>query len=201
MDHLVKTIADATGNDTVTPSPILGSPDLVSNHARFEMQYICSVPQKKDLGSLIISVVVANIVLLCVFWNIFNWVALRYLRTRDPTWDMCRGCVLHSEAARNNTRVMMMDLEKDPLCDNDDSAQVAPPYESQQDLQRDRQVWKKPRSWSAAIPAKSSQSSLRTFICSEEGHVRKNSDDISGWDEKFPAVPGKRAVETSKSNS
>ncbi|POS74073.1 hypothetical protein DHEL01_v207532 [Diaporthe helianthi] len=191
MDYLVNTIADATGNDTMTTSPILGSSDLVGNHARFEMQYICSVPQKKDLGSLIISVVVANIVLLCVFWNIFNWVALRYLRARDPTWDMCRGCILHSEAARNNARGVFMDLEKDPLCQNDEGVQEAPPYESRQDQRRGQQVWKKPRSWSESTPVKSSQSSLRTFICGEEGHVRKNSDDISGWDEKFPAVPGR----------
>jgi hypothetical protein len=191
MDYLVNTIADATGNDTITPSPILGSPDLAGNHARFEMQYICSVPQKKDTGSLIISVVVANIVLLCVFWNIFNWATLRYLRSRDPNWDVCRGCLHHIETSRNNTRVMVMDLEKDPLCENDDGAQEAPPYESRQGQRQDRQLWKKPRSWSESIGVKRSESSLRTFICSEEGHVRKNSDDISGWDEKFPAVPGK----------
>lgn len=177
MDYLVSTISSATGNDTMTPSPILGSPDLVGNHARFEMQYICSVPQKKDTGSLIISVVVANIVLLCVFWNIFNWVALRYLRSRDPNWDFCRGCLLHSESSRARSRVMVMDLEKDPLCEDDDVAQDTIPYGSQRGQRRDRQLWKKPRAWSESIGVKSSQSSLRTFICSEEGHVRGKSDE------------------------
>lgn len=184
MDYLVSTISSATGNDTMTPSPILGSPDLVGNHARFEMQYICSVPQKKDTGSLIISVVVANIVLLCVFWNIFNWVALRYLRSRDPNWDFCRGCLLHSESSRGRSRVMVMDLEKDPLCEDDDTAQDNIPYGSQRGQKRDRQLWKKPRAWSESIGVKSSQSSLRTFICSEEGHVRGKSDDTLYSEEK-----------------
>lgn len=184
MDYLMSTINSATGNDTMTPSPILGSPDLVGNHARFEMQYICSVPQKKDTGSLIISVVVANIVLLCVFWNIFNWAALKYLRSRDPTWDLCRGCILHNESSRNRSRVMVMDLEKDPLCEDDDIALDMMPHGSQRGQRRDRKLWKKPRAWSESLGVKSSQSSLRTFICSEEGHVRGKSDDSSYSEEK-----------------
>lgn len=185
LNYLVSTINSATGNDTMTPSPILGSPNLVGNHARFEMQYICSVPRKKDTGSLIISVVVANIVLLCVFWNIFNWVALRYLRSRDPNWDMCRGCLLRGESSRARSRVMVMDLEKDPLCEDDDVAQDTMPSGSQRGQRRDQALWKKPRSWSESIGVKSSQSSLRTFICSEEGHVRVKSDEISDSEEKF----------------
>lgn len=191
MDYLVDTIASASGNDTMTPSPILGSPDLVGNHARFEMQYICSVPQKKDTGSLIISVVVANIVLLCVFWNMFNWIALRYLRSRDPEWDVCRGCLVHNESFRTRSRVMVMDLEKDPLCEDDDAAQYTMPYGSQRGEWRDRTLWKKPRAWSESLGVKRSQSSLRTFICSEEGHVRTKSEDTLGSEEKSPAVLGK----------
>lgn len=191
MDYLMNTIKSASGNDTMTPSPILGSPELVGNHARFEMQYICSVPQKKDTGSLVISVVVANIVLLCVFWNIFNWVALRYLRSRDPHWDVCRGCLLHSEASRTKGRAMVMDLEKDPLCEDDDVEQGIISYGSQRSQRQDRKLWKKPRSWSESIGVKSSQSSLRTFICSEEGHVRPNSDDISDSEKKIQQILGK----------
>lgn len=188
MDYLVDTIASATGNDTAIPNPILGSPDLVGNHARFELQYICSVPQQKDTGSLIISVVVANIVLLCVFWSIFNWVALRYLRNRDPNWDVCRGCLLHNESSRTRSRVLVMDLEKDPLCEEDDVAQDNIPYGSQRP---GRQIWRKPRAWSESIAVKRSQSSLRTFICSEEGHVRGKSGGISDSEEKANRVLGK----------
>lgn len=190
-DYLVNTINSASGNDTMTPSPILGSPDLVGNHARFEMQYICSVPQKKDTGSLVISVVVANIVLLCVFWNIFNWVALRYLRSHDPHWDVCRGCLLNSEASRTRSRAMVLDLEKDPLCEDDEVEHGIISHGSQRSQRRDRQLWKKPRSWSESIAVKSSQSSLRTFICSEEGHVRPNSDDISDSEKKIQQILGK----------
>lgn len=190
MDFLVNTINSATGNDTMTPGPILGSPDLVGNHARFEMQYICSVPQKKDTGSLIISVVVANIVLLCVFWNIFNWVALRYLRSRDSNWDFCRGCLLHDESTRTRSRVMVMDLEKDPLCEDDDFAQDSMPSGGQRGQRLDRQLWKKPRAWSESLGVKSSHSSLRTFICSEEGHVRGKSDDTSYSSEKSRKILG-----------
>lgn len=187
MDYLVDTIASATGNATVAPNPILGSPDLVGNHARFELQYICSVPQQKDTGSLIISVVVANIVLLCVFWSIFNWVALRYLRSRDPNWDVCRGCLLNSDSSRTRSRVVVMDLEKDPLCEEDDVALDNIPYGSQRP---NRQIWKKPRAWSESIGVKRSQSSLRTFICSEEGLVRDKSDDVSKSEDKARRVLG-----------
>lgn len=119
--YLTTTINTAIENTTIVPNPILGSSDLVGKPAQFEIQYICSVPRKKDMGSLIISVVVADIVLLSVFWKLLNWVTLRYLRRRDPTWNLCPGCLHHSgprSMSRKTARIMEMD--QDPLCQNVD---------------------------------------------------------------------------------
>lgn len=85
----------------------------------------------------------------------------------------------------------MMDLEKDPLCEDDDVAHDMIPHGQQKNQRRDRQLWKKPRSWSESIGVKSSQSSLRTFICSEEGHVRNKSDELSYSEEKSQRILGK----------
>lgn len=119
--YLADTINTATGNDTIVADPILGSSDLVGKPAQFEIQYICSVPQKKDTGSLIISVLVADIVLLSVFWKFFNWIVLRYLRKRDPTWNLCRGCVQdRNPRLISHSNSMMMNMGQDPLCQNVD---------------------------------------------------------------------------------
>lgn len=122
--YLTNTINAATGNDTIVPDPILGSSDLTGKPAQFEIQYICSVPHKKDTGSLVISVLVADIVLLSVFWKFFNWVVLRYLRKRDPTWNLCRGCAQQSNALlMSHSNAMMMNMGQDPLCQTADTDQ------------------------------------------------------------------------------
>ncbi|KAJ0120032.1 hypothetical protein J7T55_000885 [Diaporthe amygdali] len=178
-DYLVNTIMDAAANTSMDPSPILGSTDLVGSHARFEMQYICSVPRKKDTGSLIISVAVSNIVLLCVFWNIFNWLTLRFLRSRDPNWDICRGCLLNNESSRSKARVKVMDLEKDPLCENEDAAQETALYGRQRSQEPGRKLWKISIARTGSISVRSSQSTLRTLACSE-GKVDGGSDENVG---------------------
>lgn len=159
--YLTKAINDAVGNDTILPDPILGSQDLVGNPAQFEIQYICSVPRKKDTGSLIISVVVADIVLLSVFWNLFNWVALRYLRRRDPTWNICPGCLHHNDIrlmSQGNAKIMEMD--QDPLCQNVDSDQETL-YTSHSAQDPDWKTLNKPGRAEHYVSSKSSQRTLR----------------------------------------
>lgn len=124
-NYLANTINSATGNDTLVPDPILGSSDMTGKPAQFEIQYVCSVPRKKDTGSLVISVLVADIVLLSVFWNFFNWVALRCLKRRDPTWNLCRGCRQRSGSRllSSHSNSMIMKMDQDPLCQNLDTDQ------------------------------------------------------------------------------
>lgn len=163
-EYLTSTINGAAGNDTMVPEPILGSPDLAGGAAQFEIQYICSVPRKKDIGSLIIAVVVSNVVLLSVFWNIVNWLALRYLKARDPDWNVCPGCLHHSGrvASRSSARVMRMD--QDPLCQNVDLDQESLYSNSQaQGQDPDWRFWNKPGRGKRSFSTKSSKSTLRTL--------------------------------------
>ncbi|CAN8101409.1 unnamed protein product [Discula destructiva] len=170
--YLTTTINAATGNDTMIPNAILGSPDLTGRPAQFEIQYICSVPRKKDTGSLVISVVVSNIVLLSFFWSLFNWVALGYLQRHDPTWNMCPGCLdRNSSYSARHMKAVVMKMDQDPLCQNVDLDQetFCSGYPEQE--------WDKSEK-GASISDKSSQKTLRP---QSEGSVHAAEDRMKSW--------------------
>lgn len=126
VQYLTSTINAATGHDAMVADTILGSRDVTGSPAQFEIQYICSIPRKKDTGSLIISIVISNIVLLSVFWNIFNWVSLKYLKRSDPNWNVCSGCLDHDHnrpGLMSQTSARIMKMDQDPLCQNVDLEQ------------------------------------------------------------------------------
>ncbi|PSR80093.1 hypothetical protein BD289DRAFT_441437 [Coniella lustricola] len=125
---------------------ILGTSELQGQPAQFSVQYICSVPRQKDTGSLIVSVAVANIVLLSAFWKLFETVARRWLIAKDRNWNVCPGCLesggaLDGRGAGSGTRqgprrnrwILRMGgtgnesqiwhLDQDPLCQNGDADQ------------------------------------------------------------------------------
>ncbi|KAL1866477.1 hypothetical protein Daus18300_006712 [Diaporthe australafricana] len=157
-NYLVDTMMKATSNGSMVPNSILGTPELVGNPAQFEMQYICSVPKKKDTGSLVISVFVADMVILSVFWNIFNWFALRYLQSRDPDWNVCAGCRLNSDSSRAKARVG--DMDQDSLCGDEEAAHGIR-FGIQRDKEQDEKFWKKPKVSTRSDSFKSSQDTLR----------------------------------------
>lgn len=176
--YLTDTINSATGNETIVPDPILGSSDLVGEPAQFEIQYICSVPRKKDTGSLVISVLVADIVLLSVFWKFLNWVALRYLRARDPTWNFCRGCIQHSGPRPiSHDTAMIMKMDQDPLCQNVDADQeTLHARTSSRNL--DGSLSDQQGISECSVSSKSSQGTLRTL---NEGMVYPRNNDAQGY--------------------
>lgn len=162
-EYLTDTINATTGNDTIVPDPILGSSDLIGKPAQFEIQYICSVPRKKDTGSLIISVLVADIVLLSVFWKFFNWAVLRYLRKRDPTWNLCRGCVQHSGARfTSHSNAMIWKMDQDPLCQNVDTDQETL-YTKHSSQTSDGSLFDQQGRVGRSVRSKSSQGTLQTL--------------------------------------
>ncbi len=68
-----------TGPLSITPSVI-------------HQQYICEVPVRKSNGSLIITVIIADLVFLQALWKLFNMIATWYVDWREPTAMRCEGC-------------------------------------------------------------------------------------------------------------
>ena len=68
-------------------------PSLKVNSATLFAQYTCSVPKLKDPFSLIVSIVVADLVLLQGLWQLLNFATTTYLETKDKGMSFCEGCV------------------------------------------------------------------------------------------------------------
>lgn len=60
--------------------------------ATIPAQYLCQVPERKSTGSLIISVLVADLVFLQALWKILNWAVTLGLERRHPDARYCIGC-------------------------------------------------------------------------------------------------------------
>lgn len=88
----------------------LGSQDLQAGPARirfkesddyklsitpsfFFTEYLCQTPTLKSAGSLILSVLVADLVFLNAAWVLLNWFAVKKLEGAKPTVHYCDGCV------------------------------------------------------------------------------------------------------------
>ena len=65
---------------------------LGANNATLYTQYACSVPKRKATGSLLVSVLVADLVLLQAAWFVLNWVATFWLHHVDPNMNLCEAC-------------------------------------------------------------------------------------------------------------
>jgi hypothetical protein len=55
-------------------------------------QYSCAVPQRKDIGALIIAIVIADLVFLQALWTVLNWAATKLVSFQYPHWNYCPGC-------------------------------------------------------------------------------------------------------------
>ncbi|KAK6845770.1 hypothetical protein PG995_015880 [Apiospora arundinis] len=60
--------------------------------AFFSANYICQVPQTKTAGTLFLSILVADLVLLQAVWLIFRFVVDTLAQRKDPTLRHCAGC-------------------------------------------------------------------------------------------------------------
>jgi len=62
-------------------------------------KYLCQVPQQKSTGTLLMSILVADIVFMQLLWKIFNLVATQFLTRKDPKglrWSFLRPCLSSS---------------------------------------------------------------------------------------------------------
>lgn len=54
-------------------------------------QYLCQIPTLKPTGPLLMSVIIADLVLLQTLWKLLNWGTTAWLERRDPQANYCEG--------------------------------------------------------------------------------------------------------------
>jgi hypothetical protein len=79
-----------------TPPPAFSKPPVVQP-AVISQQYFCQVPQLKSTGSLLISIVVADLVFLQVLWKVFNMAVTLGMERHHPDSKHCEGCAKKGE--------------------------------------------------------------------------------------------------------
>lgn len=55
-------------------------------------EYLCQVPQRKPIGPLLVSIFVADLVLLRAVWTILNWTTTAWTQ-RNQKAKFCEGCL------------------------------------------------------------------------------------------------------------
>lgn len=66
---------------------------LVINPSILVTDYLCQVPQRKPWGSLITSVLVADLVFLRTLWAIVTFVASYFAKKQSPLANSCESCL------------------------------------------------------------------------------------------------------------
>ncbi|KAF5609761.1 uncharacterized protein FSUBG_3758 [Fusarium subglutinans] len=64
---------------------------LGSKNATIVSQYLCSVPQSKNPGVMLLAILLADLVFLQAAWVIYNWIAGTMLSTSQM--QTCQGCI------------------------------------------------------------------------------------------------------------
>ena len=62
------------------------------NQATFATRCLCQAPQRKSTGSLVISILMADLVFLQALWKVFNRAVTFTLEHRHPAAKFCQGC-------------------------------------------------------------------------------------------------------------
>lgn len=70
--------------------------NLGTHDATIYAQYVCSVPQKKSNGTMVLLILVANFALFQTAWAIFKYFADK-AATGSPTAMYCEGCLPHDD--------------------------------------------------------------------------------------------------------
>lgn len=79
------TLESSTGELRVTPSVI-------------STRYICQIPQRKPVESLILSILIADLVFLQAAWSMYNWIVGAFMGEKHKP-DYCEGCLKLMEAS------------------------------------------------------------------------------------------------------
>ncbi|KAI1630192.1 hypothetical protein EDD37DRAFT_618822 [Exophiala viscosa] len=62
------------------------------SNATLNAQYLCQIPQRKDTGSILVALIVADLVLLQAAWKVFTWITTFWLEKKDPEANFCSAC-------------------------------------------------------------------------------------------------------------
>jgi hypothetical protein len=74
-----------------TIMPMMGA--LGTKNATIFTQYLCSVPEPKSTGTMLLAILIADLVFLQAAWKIFNWITQGIVSARDSTAMVCKGCL------------------------------------------------------------------------------------------------------------
>ncbi|KAL9117268.1 MAG: hypothetical protein Q9187_006197 [Circinaria calcarea] len=102
-----------TGKVEITPSVIFA-------------KYLCQVPQRKSGGSLFLSILLADLVLLQALWKVVNFTVSTYVVRKNPTRNYCLGD--HGHASLDDPGMEMEERKgfahssRDRSDDHDDAA-------------------------------------------------------------------------------
>lgn len=90
---------------------------LATRRASIHDEYLCSVPVRRSLGAVVLSVLLANLVLLKASWAVLKFIAEQMVSARDPRAMHCDGCLLKGTESEMNLVVAQGNL----LSPSDDS--------------------------------------------------------------------------------
>ncbi|KAH0441983.1 hypothetical protein CcaCcLH18_01843 [Colletotrichum camelliae] len=76
--------------------PLMGQ--LSCKETTLVAEHLCSVPEKKSIGVLLWSLVLANLVFLQAAWKLLQWMAGSLVTKQDPSAMACEGC-MHSRSS------------------------------------------------------------------------------------------------------
>ncbi|MCJ1468157.1 hypothetical protein MMC07_006785 [Pseudocyphellaria aurata] len=63
------------------------------NSSTIYQEYLCQVPQRKPIGPLLVSIFVADLVLLQAVWKILNWITTAWTEHHQHQAKFCEGCL------------------------------------------------------------------------------------------------------------
>lgn len=75
------------------------------NSSVISTQYLCQVPKLKSKGSLIVSIIVADLVFLQALWVVFTWIVTFFLERRYPEAKYCLGCAARLKSDEPETEM------------------------------------------------------------------------------------------------
>ena len=61
-------------------------------------QYLCSVPESKSAGTMILAILIANLVFLQAAWRLLSLISQAMLPNADPDAMVCEGCLKGNNA-------------------------------------------------------------------------------------------------------
>jgi hypothetical protein len=78
------------------------------------------VPKKRGTGSLIVSILIADLVFLSALWTIFNYSVQVYLSKHDPDMHKCYGCQAIDNESKGEGYQLVNVLRKTSQVNEDD---------------------------------------------------------------------------------